>query len=141
MTVTYVATLRTKDLIICPQNFYRMPKALCYHCTFSDLSVSMYNSKYTVFSGETVTLGCKIDGSPSAIVVYWTKTRGNVNEKILTNNTKYSGSAVNTPSLTIYDVDQGDDGIYICYAISTVGSFNSSKMFLDVIPCKFYIFY
>lgn len=115
-----------------------MLMASCYHCTFSDLSVSTYNSKYTVFSGETVTLGCKIDGSPSAIVVYWTKTRGNVVDKILTNNTKYSGSAVNTPSLTIYNVDQEDDGIYICYAISTVGSFNSSEMLLDVIPCKFY---
>lgn len=133
-----MATVHTQVLIICPHDLYCMSKVSCYHCTFSDLSVSVYNSKYTVFSGETVTLGCKIDGSPSAIVVYWTKTHGNVVEKILTNNTKYSGSAVNTPSLTINNVNQGDDGIYICYAISTVGSFNSSEMFLDVIPCKFY---
>jgi hypothetical protein len=38
-----VATVGTKDLIICPQNLYRMPKASCYHCTFSDLSVGAKN--------------------------------------------------------------------------------------------------
>jgi hypothetical protein len=50
---------------------------------------------------------------------------------------KYTGSAVNTPSLTIYNAVQADEGYYICQATNAVGTGQSSQTYLDVVGSKY----
>ena len=53
------------------------------------------------------------------------------------NNNKYSGSTVQTPSLTITGATAGDEGNYVCSATNSVGTATSSDTFLDVVGSKY----
>lgn len=50
----------------------------------------------------------------------------------LTNSDKYSGSLIDTPSLTIFGATNQDEGNYVCSATNSVGTTQSSQTFLDV---------
>lgn len=50
----------------------------------------------------------------------------------LTNSDKYSGSLIDTPSLTIFGATNQDEGDYVCSATNSVGTTRSSQTFLDV---------
>lgn len=52
--------------------------------------------------------------------------------------TKYSGSTVGEPSLTINNANSNDETFYICYASNSVGTGQSSQTYLDVVGSKFY---
>ena len=45
----------------------------------------------------------------------------------------YSGSTVNSPSLTIHSVDSADVGFYTCYGTNRVGTGQSQEVHLDVV--------
>ena len=45
---------------------------------------------------------------------------------------RYSGSTVNTPSLTITNADQSDRGFYVCCASNCIGTGVSQQTFIDV---------
>ena len=73
--------------------------------------------------------------------VYWQRVHQYSNEssvlaidsEMLSNiSTKYSGSNNNTPSLTIFDAETSDGGIYICFAANEYGTWNSSDIHLTV---------
>ena len=49
---------------------------------------------------------------------------------------KYSGSTVNTPSLTINNADNTDSGTYICTATNAVGTGQSQQTTLTVTGSK-----
>jgi hypothetical protein len=49
---------------------------------------------------------------------------------------KYSGSTVSTPSLTITNAQNSDEGNYVCYATNLAGTGSSSQTFLDVVGSK-----
>ncbi|XP_063428583.1 hemicentin-1-like isoform X6 [Mytilus trossulus] len=96
-------------------------------------SVVIGQAQYTVLISNTVTLGCTVTANPSHTTVYWKRViNGALTDITVTNNNKYSGSTVSSPSLTIFNADNSDEGNYICYADNSVGTGQSSQTFLDV---------
>ncbi|XP_052058076.1 hemicentin-1-like isoform X7 [Mytilus californianus] len=89
---------------------------------------------YNVDIGSTVTLGCTVTASPAHTVVYWQRIGNNgVGTNVDMNNNKYSGSTVNSPSLTINNAAISDEGSYRCYATNSIGTGQSQNTFLDVV--------
>lgn len=74
-------------------------------------------------------IGCTVTSSPAHTSVYWQRISGNGVTQTITvqNNNKYSGSTVQTPSLTILTADGNDVGEYICFATNSVGTGQSSR--------------
>lgn len=96
--------------------------------------------QYNVDIGSTVTLGCTVTANPTHTVVYWQRIgNNNVGTNVDMNNNKYSGSTVNSPSLTINNAALSDEGSYRCYATNSIGTGQSQNTFLDVVGSK--IFY
>ncbi|XP_076098438.1 hemicentin-1-like isoform X4 [Mytilus galloprovincialis] len=96
-------------------------------------SVVIGQPQYSVLISNTVTLGCTVTANPSHTTVYWRRViNGALTDITVTNNNKYSGSTVSSPSLTIFNADNSDEGNYICYADNSVGTGQSSQTFLDV---------
>lgn len=88
-----------------------------------------------------MTLGCTVTANPSHTTVYWRRViNGALTDITVTNNNKYSGSTVNSPSLTIFNADNSDEGNYICYADNSVGTGQSSQTFLDVFGSKWWFY-
>jgi hypothetical protein len=80
---------------------------------------------------------CTITSNPTHTSVYWQRISNGVTQTItVTNNNKYSGSSVTTPSLTIFNTDSNDEGDYICFATNSVGTGQSSRGTLDVTGSK-----
>jgi hypothetical protein len=71
-----------------------------------------------------------VTANPTHTSVQWQKLVNNQYQTIAfnNNNNKYSGSTVNTPSLTLSSSDLNDEGYYICTAANSLGniSFKSS---------------
>ncbi|XP_052103246.1 hemicentin-1-like [Mytilus californianus] len=90
---------------------------------------------YSTNIGNNITLACVVSAIPTHTAVYWTRKINNGNIVTLNpaSSTKYSGSTIQSPSLTIIDVDLSDEGNYICHATNAVGTGQSSQAFLDVI--------
>lgn len=88
---------------------------------------------YTVNHGNFVILECTVTANPEATSIQWYKV---VNGKSVTldvpNNSKYSGSTVANPSLTITGASAADEGNYICSATNALGTSQSAQTFLDV---------
>ncbi|CAG2239104.1 HMCN [Mytilus edulis] len=96
--------------------------------------VTVGQSTYTTNIGNTITLACVVSANPAHTAVYWTQHSSNGNTVTLNpaSSTKYSGSTIQSPSLTINNVDFSDEGNYICHATNAVGTGQSSQTFLDV---------
>lgn len=76
---------------------------------------------------------CTVTATPTHTNVYWRKIANGVSTDItVTNNNKYSGSTVNSPSLEVRNADLNDEGNYVCFASNSVGTGQSSQTFLDV---------
>ncbi|CAG2194109.1 HMCN [Mytilus edulis] len=90
---------------------------------------------YTVVIGNSITMTCSILATPSASSVQWNRMINNALDAInvTSNLTKYSGATVSTPSLTIYNCDEGDEGYYNCQATNSVGTGTSTQTFLNVL--------
>ena len=108
---------------------------------FSDIpSVVIQQPQYTVLIGNSITLVCTVSANPTHTTVYWRRIVNGVQTDItVTNNNKYSGSTVNTPSLTISNAENSDEGNYICYATNSIGTGQSSQTFLDVYGSKSFL--
>ncbi|XP_076095861.1 basement membrane-specific heparan sulfate proteoglycan core protein-like [Mytilus galloprovincialis] len=89
---------------------------------------------YTVVLGNSITLTCTILATPSATSVQWNRITNNVPIAInvASNPTTYSGASVSTPSLTISNSVEGDEGYYTCQATNSVGTGTSIQTFLNV---------
>lgn len=99
------------------------------------LTVSIPQSTYTEDYSNTVTLDCVISGTPAATRVYWEATKNGVTTQIeVTNSTKYSGSSISTPSLTITNAISEDEGVYKCFAENVFGLAESNQTTLDIVP-------
>ena len=97
------------------------------------------SNSYNVILGNTITLGCQVDATPRETVVFWRRViNGQLTNIDLgtNNNNKYSGSTVSTPSLTITNAQNSDEGNYVCYATNLAGTGSSSQTFLDVVGSK-----
>jgi hypothetical protein len=119
---------------------YRNNRVYNWHCwSLVDVpSVVLNRNNYIVGYGDRVTIGCTVSSNPAHTSVYWQRIRNGVTQTItLSSNIKYSGSSVTTPSLTILNVDDNDEGDYICYATNSVGTGQSSRGTLEVTGSKF----
>lgn len=89
--------------------------------------------QYNVDYGQTITLTCTVTSNPVHTVVYWQKIQNGqpTNINVVSSN-KYSGSTVNTPSLTINNVVLSDEASYVCFATNGVGTGQSSQTTVDV---------
>lgn len=88
---------------------------------------------YTVNHGNFVILECTVAANPDATSVQWYKiVNGNSVTLDVPNVSKYSGSTVANPSLTITGATAADEGNYICSATNSLGTSQSSQTFLDV---------
>ncbi|CAC5377795.1 HMCN [Mytilus coruscus] len=97
--------------------------------------VTVGQTTYSTNIGNNITIACVVSAIPTHTAVYWTRKINNGNIVTLNpaSSTKYSGSTIQSPSLTIIDVDLSDEGNYICHATNAVGTGQSSHKFLDVI--------
>ncbi|KAK3107564.1 hypothetical protein FSP39_017383 [Pinctada imbricata] len=88
----------------------------------------------TITIGNQVTITCTVSGSPTHTSVIWTREVNGVTTTLdIPANSRYSGGTVGSPSLTIINVQQSDEGNYRCSATNTVGTGQSSTTaFLDV---------
>jgi hypothetical protein len=102
--------------------------------------VTIEKSSYSVNYGNTVTLTCTVTSTPLHTSVYWRKIQGGQRVNVDMTSSKYSGSTVNTPSLTISDTDNNDETFYICYASNIIGTGQSSQTYLDVLGSKWKLF-
>ncbi|XP_052106688.1 hemicentin-1-like [Mytilus californianus] len=99
-------------------------------------SVQVLSNTFSVIFGGIVVLGCQVIANPSATNVYWQKLVNGVliTVDMSTNNfNKYSGSTVQSPSLTIISTTEADQGNYVCSATNSAGTASSSQTFLDVV--------
>ena len=55
----------------------------------------------------------------------------------MSNSQKYFGGTRNTPSLTIQNTDDSDEGYYICTATNAVGTGSSSQSYVDITGSKY----
>ncbi|XP_060079143.1 hemicentin-1-like [Ylistrum balloti] len=94
--------------------------------------VTVAQPNYSVIIGNAVTLVCTINASPAASTVSWRRLVGGVSTGISIGSSKYSGSVIGNPSLTINDAQNSDEGFYICQATNVVGTGESSNTYLDV---------
>ena len=71
-------------------------------------------------------------------MVRWERANGNNVVEIgdTTNNNKYSGSTVSSPSLIIYNAEESDEGNYKCKVTNSVGTGISTTTNLDVVGSK-----
>lgn len=100
-------------------------------CLFlTDLIVNtrylMYS--YGVYLDGNMTLDCSVYGNPSS--VQWYRIVNDQKQNIDMTNSRYSGSTVTTPSLTIIGLKTSDEGEYVCTATNESGTFQSSPTYL-----------
>ena len=108
-----------------------------FYIFFLDIPiVTVASNQYSVNIGNSITLECTVVASPTHNSVYWERNVNGVSTRITLNTGKYSGSTVNTPSLTISNAENNDEGFYICFATNSVGTGQSANTFLDVIGSK-----
>ncbi|CAC5365858.1 unnamed protein product [Mytilus coruscus] len=80
-------------------------------------NVAIQRTFYTVHLNGTITLECQVTGIPPAFNVQWQKELGNTTMDLTSNNAnKYNGSTPDTPSLTIFNAEYSEHGVYRCTA-------------------------
>jgi hypothetical protein len=92
----------------------------------------------SVTVGNSVVINCVVTAEPQETAIVWQKVINGVRTTLsISSNNRYSGGTVNTPSLTIGNVQDSDEGLYICQATNSVGTGSSNQVSLDVIGGKF----
>ena len=97
--------------------------------------MKMQSQLYRVMFGDSVTLVCEVTATPKITQVTWQReVKGQmINITTGTNVDKYSGSTVDTPSLTVNPVDLSDEGVYTCGASNMVGTGQRGRTSLNLI--------
>ena len=103
--------------------------------------VNVLQLSYSTNIGSSITLRCTVTSNPTHNSVYWQRTINGQTSQITTstNTNKYSGSTVNTPSLTINNVAQSDAGSYRCLADNSIGTGQSQITVLNVAGSKYLV--
>ncbi|XP_021370015.1 neural cell adhesion molecule 1-B-like [Mizuhopecten yessoensis] len=103
-------------------------------------SVSINSSAYDVTLGGTALLQASATASAGweITTIYWKRTMSNnVTITLDVDGDKYEGGTISSPSLVVHDVDSGDEGNYVCYAVNSIGISESGTISLSVIGSKY----
>ncbi|CAG2231628.1 unnamed protein product [Mytilus edulis] len=91
----------------------------------------------TTQSGANLNLDCSFDSMVDVSGVKWAFTdRNNVYREVneTTNTSKYGGSTISTPSLTVKSFSQSDEGLYSCIVENFMGPGTSHAINASVAP-------
>ncbi|CAC5368783.1 PTPRG [Mytilus coruscus] len=90
----------------------------------------IYQSSDTIqaSTGDTILLKCVHESYPKPSAVFWKRD----GEKLNVSVSKYNGSTINEASLTIFNTEQKDSGIYVCAVVNEIGTGYSSKILLMI---------
>ncbi|XP_062609592.1 muscle M-line assembly protein unc-89-like [Saccostrea cucullata] len=104
------------------------------NCYVPGLPNVTIGSSLVVYIGSSAILHCYVTSTTNISSVTWHYQKKGITTTINTGNTtKYSGSTVGTPSLTVKNVQVEDIGNYRCLAQNSAGIGQSAKMiFLDL---------
>lgn len=91
------------------------------------LSIKAEITHYSPILLTTVTLNCEII-TGKATSVKWFQSNDII---VTTNNPKFSGGTVTSPSLIISQVEQIDFGCYVCQATDGVDTVNADEISLS----------
>ncbi|XP_076116654.1 receptor-type tyrosine-protein phosphatase alpha-like [Mytilus galloprovincialis] len=80
------------------------------------------------FTGDAIQLTCVHESYPVTSAVFWIKD----GEKLNVSDSKYNGSTIIEPSLTIVNTDQFDAGTYVCAVANDIGTGYSNKSLLII---------
>lgn len=94
------------------QTFYHLCLIFCF--VDGNLAMKILKSKYTVNYGENVSLECIWNGGSLPTSFTWYKSGKAID--LDTDNRKYLGSTVHSPSLHVLNVDEKDNDTYTCVA-------------------------
>lgn len=84
--------------------------------------------------GGSVTLRCDVTANPFQNRIEWQRIANGVSTTInVTAEQRYSGSTINTPSLTITGAISSDGGVYVCSATNNAGKGVSGQTLLTVV--------
>lgn len=78
--------------------------------------------------GATVILHCDISSLPDVASVIWHK-----NGEALRMTSKHNGGTINEPSLKIRNIDETDEGEFMCKVTNLVGPGTSNSVTLNII--------
>ena len=108
-------------------------------------TVTIGQNTYTQNIGNNIVIGCTVTSSPAHTSVSWTRKIGNNAAETITatGGTKYSiSSNIYAPSLTIYNVQESDEGVYTCFATNVVGTGQSNPpASLNVIGSMYHLYF
>ncbi|CAG2221266.1 unnamed protein product [Mytilus edulis] len=97
-------------------------------------NVSLTQDVIDVDYGNNVTIGCVISANPAHTSVYWQKISAGQTVTIdIKNTSKYDGGTVASPSLYIIRADTSDAANYVCFAVNSAGTGQSSQGNLTVL--------
>ncbi|XP_069133120.1 mucin-22-like isoform X3 [Argopecten irradians] len=88
--------------------------------------VTVGQASYSATTGTSISLVCTVSADPTHTTVFWRRDVGSGTESLTIDNVNYSGSQVNTPSLTVISTEIADSGTYTCFATNAVGTGQSS---------------
>ncbi|CAC5393170.1 HMCN [Mytilus coruscus] len=100
--------------------------------------ISQTTSSFDGQGRQSINIPCSYMSNPAATSVFWTKynpvagtNSGNTNLIEIDGN-KYQGANLNSPSLTIYNLDRSDAGSYRCSAANIIGQGESNYVTLNI---------
>ena len=101
---------------------------------FIDTPVVSISSPEPVVEGQSVTIACQSEARPAVTSVTWKKEQDVI---LVTDDNRFSGGSVLTPSLTIDPVVRTDVGEYTCWMRNGVG--DSSKSVGLQVLCEYFV--
>lgn len=79
-------------------------------------------------TGDVIQLKCNHESYPKPTLVFWNKDGERLNVSV----SKYNGSTIIEPSLTIFNANQLDAGSYVCAVVNEIGTGYSSNIQLMI---------
>lgn len=87
---------------------------------------------YSIILGTNLTMNCNVSGVPAPHYVSWLRNETSGMAYIQSNGVKYDGGILTSPSLTIYNVEDTDEGWYTCFSTNLAGSNYSEPVYLNI---------
>lgn len=95
--------------------------------------IHVLQTSYTVIVTDNITMACNVSASPEVTRIGWLRnTTNNETTAIGMSNDKYKGGTIDDQFLTIWNVNNDDEGWYICTAENLIGDAISEQIYLNV---------